>query len=213
MVVVNFFWDALWSLLLNAYRNLPLKFLCAYILILLSSSVQPSARSIFSSPDAQGPSLGSCQPHTHIMFLKTHKTASSTVLNMLYRFGEERDLHFALPLGYQLGYPLTFNAHRVKGYRGPRVVEFHIMGNHMRFHKTEVSIKAKYFPSKTYHSKNSVRGKCVKIFTIFTFQYVGRHADFFQPVCHQVITKDITDVIGYQCVVTDFGSSVARFLA
>lgn len=82
------------------------------------------------------------------MFLKTHKTASSTVLNMLYRFGEERDLHFALPLGYQLGYPLTFNAHRVKGYRGPRAVEFHIMGNHMRFHKTEVSIKGKYFPSK-----------------------------------------------------------------
>ncbi|KAE8279164.1 Galactose-3-O-sulfotransferase 4 [Larimichthys crocea] len=95
------------------------------------SSVQPAARSIFSSPDAQGPSLGSCQPHTHIMFLKTHKTASSTVLNMLYRFGEERNLRFALPLGYQLGYPLPFNAHRVKGYRGPRAVEFHIMGNHM----------------------------------------------------------------------------------
>lgn len=108
-------------------------------LYLSSSSVQPAARSIFSSPDAQGPSLGSCQPHTHIMFLKTHKTASSTVLNMLYRFGEERDLHFALPLGYQLGYPLPFNAHRVKGYRGPRAVEFHIMGNHMRFNKLEVS--------------------------------------------------------------------------
>lgn len=106
---------------------------------LLSSSVQPSARSIFSSPDAQGPSLGSCQPNTHIMFLKTHKTASSTVLNMLYRFGEERDLRFALPLGYQLGYPLPFNAHRVKGYRGAGAVEFHIMGNHMRFNKAEVS--------------------------------------------------------------------------
>lgn len=73
------------------------------------------------------------------MFLKTHKTASSTVLNMLYRFGEERNLRFALPLGYQLGYPLPFNAHRVKGYRGPRAVEFHIMGNHMRFNKQEVS--------------------------------------------------------------------------
>lgn len=112
------------------------------------SSVQPPARSIFSSPDAQGPSLGSCQPHTHIMFLKTHKTASSTVLNMLYRFGEERDLRFALPLGYQLGYPLPFNAHRVKGYRGPRVVEFHIMGNHMRFNKPEVE---KVMPADTFY--------------------------------------------------------------
>ncbi|XP_062301025.1 galactose-3-O-sulfotransferase 4 [Scomber scombrus] len=112
------------------------------------SSVQPAARSIFSSPDAQGPSLGSCQPHTHIMFLKTHKTASSTVLNMLYRFGEERNLRFALPLGYQLGYPLPFNAHRVKGYRGPRAIEFHIMGNHMRFNKLEVE---KVMPADTFY--------------------------------------------------------------
>lgn len=112
------------------------------------SSVPPAARSIFSSPDAQGPSLGSCQPHTHIMFLKTHKTASSTVLNMLYRFGEDRGLRFALPLGYQLGYPLPFNAHRVKGYRGPGALEFHIMGNHMRFNKAEVE---KVMPADTFY--------------------------------------------------------------
>ncbi|XP_034471397.1 galactose-3-O-sulfotransferase 4 isoform X2 [Hippoglossus hippoglossus] len=112
------------------------------------SSVHPAAHSIFSSPDAQGPSLGSCQPHTHIMFLKTHKTASSTVLNMLYRFGEERNLRFALPMGYQLGYPLPFNAHRVKGYRGPGAMEFHIMGNHMRFHKLEVE---KVMPEDTFY--------------------------------------------------------------
>ncbi|XP_037615583.1 galactose-3-O-sulfotransferase 4 isoform X1 [Sebastes umbrosus] len=112
------------------------------------SSVQPAVRSIFTSPDAQGPSLGSCQPHTHITFLKTHKTASSTMLNMLYRFGEERDLRFALPLGYQLGYPLPFNAHRVKGYRGPRAVEFHIMCNHMRFNKPEVE---KVMPADTFY--------------------------------------------------------------
>ncbi|XP_076580724.1 galactose-3-O-sulfotransferase 4 isoform X2 [Chaetodon auriga] len=116
--------------------------------VIFNKSVQPAARSIFSSPDAQGPSLGSCQPHTHIMFLKTHKTASSTVLNMLYRFGEEHGLRFALPLGYQLGYPLPFNAHRVKGYRGPRTVEFHIMGNHMRFNKPEVE---KVMPADTFY--------------------------------------------------------------
>uniref|UniRef100_A0A3Q0SSB0 Galactose-3-O-sulfotransferase 4 n=1 Tax=Amphilophus citrinellus TaxID=61819 RepID=A0A3Q0SSB0_AMPCI len=117
-------------------------------IIFNKSSVQPAAHSIFSSPDAQGPALGSCQPHTHIMFLKTHKTASSTVLNMLYRFGEERNLRFALPLGYQLGYPLPFNAHRVKGYRSPRAMEFHIMGNHMRFNKLEVE---KVMPADTFY--------------------------------------------------------------
>nr|XP_020450613.1 galactose-3-O-sulfotransferase 2-like isoform X2 [Monopterus albus] len=116
--------------------------------VIFSKSVQPPAGSIFSTPDAQEPLLGSCQPHTHIMFLKTHKTASSTVLNMLYRFGEERDLRFALPLSYQLGYPLPFNAHRVKGYRGPRVMEFHIMGNHMKFNKPEVE---KVMPADTFY--------------------------------------------------------------
>ncbi|XP_029695791.1 galactose-3-O-sulfotransferase 4 isoform X2 [Takifugu rubripes] len=116
--------------------------------VIFNKSVHPVTRSIFSSPDAQGPSLGSCQPHNHIMFLKTHKTASSTVLNMLYRFGEEHDLRFALPLGYQLGYPLPFNAHRVKGYQGPNAVEFHIMGNHMRFYKPEVE---KVMPADTFY--------------------------------------------------------------
>ena len=34
---------------------------------------------------------------TKVIFLKTHKTASSTVQNMLFRFGEKQNLNFALP--------------------------------------------------------------------------------------------------------------------
>ncbi|XP_077598623.1 galactose-3-O-sulfotransferase 4 isoform X2 [Stigmatopora nigra] len=108
------------------------------LLLIIFKSNQQAARSIFSSRDGRGPALGPCRPRHHIFFLKTHKTASSTVLNVLYRFGEERGLRFALPLGYQLGYPLPFDAHRVKGYRGPGVVDFNIMANHMRFRKAEV---------------------------------------------------------------------------
>ena len=37
------------------------------------------------------------KPRTHIAFLKVHKAASSTVQNILYRFGSERDLSFVLP--------------------------------------------------------------------------------------------------------------------
>ncbi|KAM8899386.1 galactose-3-O-sulfotransferase 4 isoform 2-T2 [Spinachia spinachia] len=123
-------------------------FACQLLGVIFNKSMHTAGRSIFTSPDAQGPSLGSCQPHTHIMFLKTHKTASSTVLNMLYRFGEERDLRFALPLGYQLGYPLPFNAHRVKGYQSRGAMEYHIMGNHMRFNKPEVE---KVMPADTFY--------------------------------------------------------------
>lgn len=118
-----------------------LPFLHHNLFFLHISWMQPERpHSLYALPseNSQGDSLGSCQPHTHIMFLKTHKTASSTVLNLLYRFGEERGLKFALPVGYQFGYPLPFIAQRVKGYRGPHVAEFDIMGNHMRFNKPEV---------------------------------------------------------------------------
>lgn len=38
-----------------------------------------------------------CQPVKKIIFAKTHKTGSTTVQNILYRFGEENQLLFVLP--------------------------------------------------------------------------------------------------------------------
>ena len=38
-----------------------------------------------------------CQPVKKIIFAKTHKTGSTTVQNILYRFGEENQLMFVLP--------------------------------------------------------------------------------------------------------------------
>lgn len=82
-----------------------------------------------------------CQPKSHIFFLKTHKTASSTILNILYRYGESRNLTFALPLNKnsQLFYPYFFASHFVEGVSSRSVKEFNIMCNHMRFRKSEVS--------------------------------------------------------------------------
>lgn len=82
-----------------------------------------------------------CQPKSHIFFLKTHKTASSTILNILYRYGESRNLTFALPLNKhsQLFYPHFFASHFVEGVSSRSVKEFNIMCNHMRFRKSEVS--------------------------------------------------------------------------
>lgn len=82
-----------------------------------------------------------CQPRSHIFFLKTHKTASSTILNILYRYGESRNLTFALPLNKhsQLFYPYFFASHFVEGVSSRSVKEFNIMCNHMRFRKSEVS--------------------------------------------------------------------------
>lgn len=96
------------------------------------------------------PVLEECKEKTHIVFLKTHKTASSTILNILYRFGESRNLTFALPLykNNQLFYPSYFKTNFVEGAMRHRFKEFHILCNHMRFNKTEV---AKLMPPDTYY--------------------------------------------------------------
>uniref|UniRef100_A0A8C9VJP8 Galactose-3-O-sulfotransferase 2-like n=1 Tax=Scleropages formosus TaxID=113540 RepID=A0A8C9VJP8_SCLFO len=90
----------------------------------------------------------SCRPHKHIMFLKTHKTGSSTVLNMLYRFGDERGLWFALPTSDHFGYPNYFSAHHVRGYQSDSQQHFDILANHMRFQKSEVE---KVMPPDTFY--------------------------------------------------------------
>ncbi|CAL8384812.1 unnamed protein product [Arctogadus glacialis] len=135
----------------SGYRRPWLRWLGWVILGLLFAGFARQCTSLYlnnSSLQPVGPLKGplsglprvteTCRPHTHLMFLKTHKTASSTVLNILYRFGEEHGLRFALPMGYMLGYPFAFNVHRIKGYRGNRAAKYDIMANHLRFNKDEV---------------------------------------------------------------------------
>ncbi|KAM5324416.1 galactose-3-O-sulfotransferase 2 isoform 2-T2 [Glossophaga mutica] len=90
-------------------------------------------------------------PITNIMFLKTHKTASSTVLNILFRFAETHNLSVALPAGSRvhLGYPWLFLARYVEG-AGPGGSQrrFNIMCNHLRFNLPEVQ---KVMPNDTFY--------------------------------------------------------------
>ncbi|KAB5543331.1 hypothetical protein PHYPO_G00077800 [Pangasianodon hypophthalmus] len=78
-----------------------------------------------------------CVPKVNLMFLKTHKAASSTILNILLRFGEKNGLKFALPNGRNdFSYPATFTRMHVKDYRPGAC--FNIICNHMRFNAPEV---------------------------------------------------------------------------
>ncbi|KAM5165102.1 uncharacterized protein ACMZJ9_007526 [Mantella aurantiaca] len=112
---------------------------------------------------AQKPTMGSsnidvitkksCKPHTHIFFMKTHKTASSTIMNILFRFGESNNLSFALPSynASQFFYPFYFNAAFVENFvqNFRRTThKFDIMCHHMRFHLQEVE---KVMPKDTFY--------------------------------------------------------------
>ncbi|KAK5616782.1 hypothetical protein CRENBAI_020469 [Crenichthys baileyi] len=79
-----------------------------------------------------------CSPKVNIMFMKTHKTASSTILNILFRFGEKHQLKFALPdRRNDFCYPQPFLCSQVKDYRPGEC--FNIVCNHMRFNYEEVT--------------------------------------------------------------------------
>ncbi|XP_069070742.1 galactosylceramide sulfotransferase isoform X1 [Pleurodeles waltl] len=81
----------------------------------------------------------SCQPRKDIVFMKTHKTGSSTILNILFRFGEKNSLKFAFPSGRNdFFYPSYFERGQVEGYQ-PGMC-FNVFCNHMRFRYHEVHL-------------------------------------------------------------------------
>ncbi|XP_030431627.1 galactose-3-O-sulfotransferase 2-like [Gopherus evgoodei] len=91
-----------------------------------------------------------CKPKTHVVFLKVHKSASSTVMNILFRFGETHNLTFALPVSgaSQLGYPRYFLAESVEGFTVGNTLEFNIICHHMRFQQAQVQ---RVMPSSTFY--------------------------------------------------------------
>ncbi|KAM9035631.1 galactose-3-O-sulfotransferase 2-like isoform X2 [Sarcophilus harrisii] len=111
----------------------------------LSPSLTPRLRDgLFSSHEA------ACTSKTHIFFLKVHKSASSTIMNILFRFGEQRNLTFALPINQnsQLFYPSYFVAEVVEGFTGETSPSFDIMCHHLRFLQTEVQ---RVMPNDTFY--------------------------------------------------------------
>ncbi|XP_028646568.1 galactose-3-O-sulfotransferase 2-like [Erpetoichthys calabaricus] len=89
-----------------------------------------------------------CTPKTNVMFLKTHKTASCTILNLLYRFGEKHNLTFALAKGYHFDYPKFFNSRSVQGFSEQSGQHYNMMCSHMRFNRPEVQ---KVMPADTFY--------------------------------------------------------------
>lgn len=73
--------------------------------------------------------------HTNIVFLKTHKTASSTMQSLLFRFAERHNLTIAFPkpsCDLQFCYPSFFSSEFVH----PDTLPANLITSHMRFRKS-----------------------------------------------------------------------------
>ncbi|NXF97405.1 G3ST2 sulfotransferase, partial [Eubucco bourcierii] len=120
-------------------------------LIFLSGFFHMKNRNYITSKRHKEPLLPSmpCHAKTNVMFLKTHKTASSTILNVMFRFAEKYNLTVALPAGQllHLGYPKTFLTHFVEEFEAIGQ-NYNIMCNHLRFNPSEVQ---KVMPANTFY--------------------------------------------------------------
>lgn len=77
-----------------------------------------------------------CSPRRSVGFLKTHKCASSSVQNVLLRYGERHNLSFVLPARTNyLGHPRRFQ-HAMAPGNGTR--RFDVLAHHTRFDEAEV---------------------------------------------------------------------------
>ncbi|XP_053716254.1 galactose-3-O-sulfotransferase 3 [Synchiropus splendidus] len=113
--------------------------------------------------------------HTNVAFLKTHKTASTTVQNILFRFAERNNLTVALPVqacGHQFCYPRTFSSHFVH----PHTLPPNIIASHMRFYKPELQ---RLMPNDTIYV--TIVREPASMFES-SFSYYTQHCQSFKRV-------------------------------
>ncbi|XP_033102044.1 galactosylceramide sulfotransferase-like isoform X2 [Anneissia japonica] len=100
--------------------------------LLLHIGKMEEYKASYSSKDA-------CKPKNNICFLKTHKCSSSTIQNILYRWGDDHNLMFVLPkseCGPYLGNPYLFN----RTFAVPSAIgKYNILANHARYSKQGMS--------------------------------------------------------------------------
>ena len=74
----------------------------------------------------------------HIAFLKVHKAASSTVQNILYRFGSQRNLSFVLPvISHYISQHNAKTYHKVLPSPYTKTGKYDIVCNHVMFNHTK----------------------------------------------------------------------------
>lgn len=104
------------------------------------SRIQQYASSAEALTENASSPQDSCEPRTNIVFLKTHKCASSTVMNIFLRFGTEHDLNFVLPKSqhtHYLGHPELFSRRLTTNISAYNMT-YNILTHHTRYNGREM---------------------------------------------------------------------------
>uniref|UniRef100_H0V9C8 Galactose-3-O-sulfotransferase 3 n=1 Tax=Cavia porcellus TaxID=10141 RepID=H0V9C8_CAVPO len=115
--------------------------------------------------------------HMTVAFLKTHKTAGTTVQNILFRFAERHNLTVALPhpsCEHQFCYPRNFSAHFVHPATRPPQV----LASHLRFDRAELE---RLMPPGTIYV-TILREPAAMFESLFS--YYNQYCPAFRPFLH-----------------------------
>ena len=108
-----------------------------------------------------------CSPEKHILFLKTHKTGSSTITNIFFRYGDLRNLSFVLSDGTLLGWPNRFQV------KFPRLLQSkspNILCSHARFNQKPMNW---LFPKETSKYITILRNPVDNFESVFRYMKLG----------------------------------------
>eukprot|EP00794_Sanderia_malayensis_P009776 gene9776-10775_t len=109
----------------------------------LSTGTAPSTRNTrqFTSPSTENPTeKPTCKPKNKIVFLKTHKTGSSTITNILNRYADWNNLTMLLPADegfYSFNWPNKFRLSYAKNTHGRLP---NILANHARYSQKSMNV-------------------------------------------------------------------------
>ncbi|XP_070551617.1 galactosylceramide sulfotransferase-like isoform X2 [Ptychodera flava] len=117
---------------------------------LSTSFRQFASDALRNAPRNHGKRRISCTEITQIVFIKTHKTASTTANSVIQRFGYNRSLSFALPkIGHHFNERQPFSHTKLQYQRPPgnQSAHFNIIASHMTYNRPELD---KVVPNATY---------------------------------------------------------------
>ena len=162
-----------------------------------SSSSSSSPSSAAASKSSTGSSShpkhfkSQCHPKNHIMFLKTHKTGSSSVQNIFLRYGDDHNLFFALPKpDNYIGHPTRFNRRLLLDpnlLKSRYNVTYSMIVHHLRFNYKELN---EIMPKDTFYV--TILRDPVKLYeSLFTY------FDFAQMILGKNVTlSDFANLYG-----------------
>ena len=113
------------------------------------------------------PVIRKCSPIQHVLFLKTHKTGSTTVANIFFRYGDSRDLTFVLGRDTLIGWPRRFQVSFPLPLEKPRP---NFLCSHTRYNQETMN---HLFPKPTAKYVTILRNPVDQYESVFNYMGLG----------------------------------------